>query len=138
MLSQAQVLPIGWYGGYYFKHRTKLTIERKRTKCHLYTHYARTIRVRRPGSKDPIGTSGNFDNTHDRFMSSILTILDVVFLKEYPNLSGIEDTKISNPYSQEPPLQFTTIPYSHSHVSFPTISYWIILEKGPTCLKCIG
>ena len=68
-------------------------------------------------------------------MSSIWALFAVVFLaiytanlaafmiprKEYHDLSGIEDMKISNPYSQEPPLQFTTIPYSHSHVSFPTI-----------------
>ena len=76
-----------------------------------------------------------------RFMSSIWALFAVVFLaiytanlaafmiprKEYHDLSGIEDTKISNPYSQEPPLQFTTIPYSHSHVSYSYIivHYWI-------------
>ena len=66
-----------------------------------------------------------------RFMSSIWALFAVVFLaiytanlaafmiprKEYHDLTGLEDPKISNPYSQQPPLKFTTIPYSYSHVS---------------------
>lgn len=64
-------------------------------------------------------------------MSSIWALFAVVFLaiytanlaafmiprKEYHDLSGLDDTKISNPYSQQPPLKYTTIPYSYSHVS---------------------
>ena len=66
-----------------------------------------------------------------RFMSSIWALFAVVFLaiytanlaafmiprKEYHDLTGLEDPKISNPYSEQPPLKYTTIPYSYSHVS---------------------
>lgn len=63
-------------------------------------------------------------------MSSIWALFAVVFLaiytanlaafmiprKEYHDLSGLDDTKISNPYSQQPPLKYTSIPYSYSGV----------------------
>ena len=37
----------------------------------------------------------------------------------YPklDLSGLEDPKISNPFSHQPPLKYTTLPYSYSHVN---------------------
>ena len=31
--------------------------------------------------------------------------------------SGLEDPKISNPFSHQPPLKYTTLPYSYSHVN---------------------
>ena len=69
-----------------------------------------------------------------RFMSSIWALFAVVFLaiytanlaafmiprKEYHDLTGLDDPKISNPYSEQPPLKYTTIPYSYSHVSHIT------------------
>ena len=33
------------------------------------------------------------------------------------DLSGLEDPKISNPFSHQPPLKYTTLPYSYSHVN---------------------
>ena len=71
-----------------------------------------------------------------RFMSSIWALFAVVFLaiytanlaafmiprKEYHDLTGLDDPKISNPYSEQPALKYTTIPYSYSHVSHSSLS----------------
>ncbi|XP_023346720.1 glutamate receptor ionotropic, NMDA 2C, partial [Eurytemora carolleeae] len=66
-----------------------------------------------------------------RFMSSIWALFAVVFLaiytanlaafmiprKEYHDLTGLTDSRISNPQSHKPPLKFTTLPYSHAYVT---------------------
>jgi len=66
-----------------------------------------------------------------RFMSSIWALFAVVFLaiytanlaafmiprKEYHDFSGIHDTRISNPWSVQPPMKFTTLPFSYSAVT---------------------
>ena len=69
-------------------------------------------------------------------MSSIWALFAVVFLalytanlaafmiprKEYHNLKGLHDPKISNPQSHKPTLKFGTIPYSYTHMTIQKYS----------------
>ena len=52
--------------------------------------------------------------------------------RTYPklDLSGLEDPKISNPFSHQPPLKYTTLPYSYSHVNKLSLSpQYVIIDS---------
>ena len=48
--------------------------------------------------------------------------------------SGLDDSKVSNPYSQQPPLKYTTIPYSYSHVSGIFYYITVLAHISNVCL----